>query len=224
MGSIKEEAMIYEKKKAWGLLFRLYHWALALSIAVLIPTGLYIAAPWTNSTLEGTGTFPMADMRYIHFVAAFVFTGAVATRIYLWFAGNRQERIQDFAPVTPRNLKNLYKTMLYYLYISKKAEPRLGHNALAGFAYILTLLVALLQIGTGFFLLYPESSTWQAWGTSLFGSQQEARFLHHLALWYFALFIAAHIYILSWKEVHDPEGMISSIFNGWKFKPKDSSV
>ncbi len=214
--------MIYEKHLAWGVLFRLFHWAFALSIVVLVTTGLYIGGPWTNTTLEGSRSFPMADMRYIHFIAGFVFTGAVLTRLYLWIAGNKQERIMDFIPVTPRNIKNLFNTVAYYLYLTDRHEHRIGHNALAGLFYLLTIVLALFQLLTGFYMLYPESSLWQFWGFNLFGTQQEARFLHHLIMWYFIIFACIHLYIVIWNDIRSPEGVISSIFNGRKFKPKNA--
>ncbi len=213
--------MIYEKHLAWGVLFRLFHWAFALSIVVLVVTGFYIGDPWKNSTvIIGGRTFPMEYMRYMHFVAGFIFSGAVIVRLYLWVAGNRQERIMDFLPVTPRNLKNLFSTIACYLYFTDKHEHKLGHNALAGSFYVLTIIFAILQLLSGFYMFYPESPFWQACGLALFGSQEQGRYLHHLFMWYFILLACVHIYIVVWNDIRFPEGLISSIFNGRKFKPK----
>jgi len=98
--------MNYEKTKVWGILLRLYHWSLVLSIIALVVTGFYINSPWTNTTLEGSVSFPMATMRYWHFLAGYLFTAAIAVRIFLLLFGNRQERIWDFLPITPRNSDN----------------------------------------------------------------------------------------------------------------------
>ena len=84
--------MAYEKKHCWSVLLRLYHWAFALSIITLCITGFYIHGPWTNTLREGSASFPMAYMRFIHFVAGYVFTAAVLTRIFLERWGNKQER------------------------------------------------------------------------------------------------------------------------------------
>ena len=51
--------MVYEKKKVWSILLRLYHWAFALSIVTLCITGFYIHGPWTNSLTEGSASFIM---------------------------------------------------------------------------------------------------------------------------------------------------------------------
>lgn len=212
--------MNYEIKNVWGVLLRLFHWSLVLSIVVLVVTGLYVNSPWTNTTLEGSVSFPMATMRYFHFVAGYLFTAAVLVRIFLYFFGNRQERIWDILPLTPRNIKSLFTTLSYYSYISDKNDDRLGHNVLAGMVYIVTMIAALFQLMSGFYLLYPESGFWQGLGNTIYGSQQEGRFVHHLLMWYFILFAFTHVYIVIWNDLKSPEGLVSSIFNGKKFKQK----
>ncbi len=213
--------MNYEIKNVWGVLLRLFHWSLVLSIVVLVVTGFYVNSPWTNTTLEGSVSFPMATMRYLHFVAGYLFTAAVLVRIFLYLFGNRQERIWDILPLTPRNIKSLLTTLGYYSYISEKHDDRLGHNVLAGMVYIVTMIAALFQLVAGFYMLYPESGFWQGLGNALFGSQQEGRFVHHLLMWYFILFAFAHIYMVLWNDLKNPEGLVSSMFNGKKFKQKN---
>ncbi len=212
--------MLYVQHHAWSILLRLYHWCFALSIVALVTTGLYINAPWTNTMIEGSSSFPMATMRYIHFIAGFVFTGAILARLYLLFFGNKQERFWDFLPVTPKNIKNVFETLKLYSYISDKGDHRIGHNVLAGTIYGLTFLAAAAQLTSGFYMLYPESLAWQGWGLMLFGTQQEARFIHHLLMWYFILFAVAHLYLVIWNDVKTKEGLVSSIFNGTKYEPK----
>ncbi len=56
----------YEKHHCWSILLRLFHWMFALSIVFLVVTGFYINNPWTNTMIEGSVSFPMATMRYIH--------------------------------------------------------------------------------------------------------------------------------------------------------------
>ncbi|MBU1455638.1 MAG: Ni/Fe-hydrogenase, b-type cytochrome subunit, partial [Proteobacteria bacterium] len=63
---------------------------------------------------------------------------------------------------------------------------------------------------------------WQGWGGVIFGSQQQGRFLHHLLMWYFILFAFAHVYMVIWNDLKSPEGLISSIFTGNKFKHKNT--
>ncbi|TCK06592.1 Ni/Fe-hydrogenase, b-type cytochrome subunit [Phorcysia thermohydrogeniphila] len=210
---------VYEKKYVWSILLRLFHWSFALSIFTLIVTGLYINWPWTNTWMEGSHQFTMATMRWIHFIAGMIFTCAVILRLYLWFFGNKYERLTDFLPINGRNVKNLFSTLLYYAYLTNEHEERAGHNALAGTAYFFTIILAVIQAITGLYLLYPESNFFGSLG-SIFGTQQEARFIHHLINWYFAWFILVHLYIVVWNSIRNPEGLVSSIFDGHKFLHK----
>lgn len=211
----------YEMKNVWGILLRLFHWSLALSIVTLVVTGLYINNPWTNTTLEGSVAFPMATMRYIHFLAGYLFTAAVLVRLFLYIFGNRQERIWDILPVTSRNLKSLGKTFVYYCYLSDKHDERLGHNVLAGMIYIVTIVAAIFQMISGFYMLYPEAGFWQNLGGNIFATQQQGRFLHHLLMWYFVVFVFTHVYMVIWNDLKSPEGLVSSMFTGKKFKHKN---
>ncbi len=210
--------MSYETVRVWSWLLRIYHWALVVSITALAITGWYINGPWTGTTLEGVAAMPVLAMRNLHFAAGYLFTGAILIRIYLFLFGNRFEGLGDLLPVTGRNLRNLFSTLLYYLYLSPTKEERMGHNVLAGMSYLLTMLVAVFQLISGFFLLYPESSFWQGLGGAIFGSQQQGRFIHHILMWYFLFFALIHIYLVLWNEIKSPEGLISSIFSGRKFK------
>ncbi len=210
----------YEKHQCWSVLLRLFHWMFALSIVFLVVTGFYINFPWTNTMIEGSASFPMATMRYIHYIAAYVLAAAAAIRLFLYIFGNAQERVWDILPITKRNLNNLKMTLLQYSYISDKHDERLGHNILAGLSYLLTFIAALLMILSGFYMLYPESVFWAKWGMIVFGGQQSARFLHHLMMWWFIIFPVIHIYLCVWNDCKEPEGLISSIFTGAKFKHK----
>jgi len=213
--------MQYERHQAWSVLLRLFHWSFVLSIVVLVTTGLYIHFPWTNTMVIGASAFPVATMRYIHFVAGFVFTAALLVRMYLLVFGNHQERFWDFLPITPRNIRNLFRTLGRYLYLNVRHEQRLGHNALAGIAYLVTFLAAAVQVAGGFYMLYPESVFWQKWGTLFFASQQQGRGIHYLLMWYFIFFAAVHIYIVIWNDIFSKNGLISAIFSGGKYIPED---
>jgi Ni/Fe-hydrogenase 1 B-type cytochrome subunit len=210
----------YEKHHCWSLLLRLFHVMFALSIIFLVVTGFYINNPWTNNMIEGSGVWPMAYMRYIHFLAAYTFSSAVLIRFFLYIFGNKQERIWDILPVTPRNLKNLFRTLMLYSYISDRHDDRLGHNILAGSMYLITFFAALFMILSGFYMLYPEVSFVQGLGVKLLGSQQWGRFLHHCMMWWFMIFAVIHIYFVIWNDIRGEEGLISSIFTGVKFKHK----
>ncbi len=211
--------MQYERKLAWSWLLRLYHWVMVLSVLVLALTGLYIHHPITSS-LTGGGHFPMADIRYIHFITAFLFSGAIIARIYLALFGNRQESLCSLVRHLPEYIADGWLALRGYLYLEKFQHKGLGHNGLATITYCLTVSLAILQIISGFYMLFPESSFWQSWGLAIFGPQQSARYVHHLIMWYFAIFAMVHVYIIIWNEIKQPEGMLSSMLGGYKFKPR----
>ena len=208
----------YERFYCWSVLLRLFHWMFALSIVFLVVTGFYINNPWSNTLVEGSASFPVATMRYIHFIAAYTLASAVLIRFFLYIFGNAQERVWDILPISKRNINNLKMTLLQYSYISDRHDARLGHNILAGLTYLFTFIAALAMIVSGFYMLYPEAPFWAKWGVVLFGSQQAARFLHHLLMWWFMIFAVVHVYLVIWNDCKEPEGLISSIFTGAKFK------
>lgn len=209
--------MPYEKKFAWSWLLRLYHWVMVASVAALTLTGLYIHHPVTSS-LTGGGAFPMAHVRYLHFIFAFLFTAAVCARLYLALFGNRQENACSLLRRLPEHVVDGWRSLLGYLYIKDYEHHGPGHNGLAILTYCLTLLVAMTQMGSGFYLLWPESPFWQGFGLSVLGPQQTARLVHYLCMWYFMTFAAVHVYIVLWNEIRHPEGMLSSMLGGYKFK------
>ncbi len=210
--------MQYEKKYVWSVLLRLFHWSLVISMIFLVVTGLYIGDPWTNTLQLNTGEFPMGDMRYWHFLAGYLFTAAILVRVYLLIFGNKQERFWDFLPITPNNIGNLVRTLMRYLYISDSHEKKLGHNTLAGTVYMITFIIAIFQVIGGFYLLYPEANFWAGIGGAIYGNQQNARYIHHLLMWYFIIFAFVHVYMVIWNAVKSPQGLVSSIFDGIKFR------
>lgn len=212
---------LYEKHHCWSFLIRIWHWAFAFSIVALVITGFYINTPWTNTVIEGSASWPMAWARYIHYVAAYTFSCTVVIRAYLYIFGNAQERVWDILPITPRNIKNLWRTLLLYSYISDKHDERLGHNILAGLSYLGTWVASLVMVATGFYLLFPEVAWIATTGNAIFQSQQLARFIHHIIMWWYMIFVIIHIYLCVWNDIRFPEGLISSIFTGKKFSHKD---
>lgn len=218
---MKVEPRLYKRVFVWSWALRLFHWTFALSIFTLIITGLFINHPITTTSWgDYRASFVMGTIRFLHFTAAYFFIAAMILRIYLFFFGNTYEKGKDFLPVNKENLSNLKETLKYYFYLSDYHALRAGHNVLAGTTYFLIFLCALVLIFSGLYLLYPETQFLKSLGKALFGTQQKARFIHFLCFPIFILFVLFHIYIVIWNEIKSPEGLISSIFSGWKFLPE----
>ena len=208
---------VYRRVKVWGVLLRLFHWAFALSIVILFLTGYYIHNPFALGPWEGTPTnFLMAKVRFVHFVAGFVFMAALLVRFYLLFFGNRYERFTDFIILRPRNLVRLFHTIKAYLYLEEH-ESHGGHNPLAGTVYLCVLVLGILMALSGLFMLYPEGGLWASWGMALFETQQVARLFHYFLFWVYLVFVMVHVYLVVWNDLFGTEGIISSIFSGRKF-------
>jgi len=209
----------YERHLVWSVRLRVFHWLYVLSTAVLLLTGFYIHMPWFGAISEGVEKSPMYMMRFHHVAAGYLFCAVLVMRFWMLGFGTRYEKFSDFAPISKRNLKNLFKTTKLYLYFSNERQyhPRIGHNALAGLAYLTDFIAAIVLGLSGFYLLYPESGVIQALGVGAFGSQAQARFLHHALAWFAVIFIFLHVYIAVWNDVVSREGLISSIFTGRKY-------
>ncbi|NPB10107.1 MAG: Ni/Fe-hydrogenase, b-type cytochrome subunit [Thermodesulfobacteria bacterium] len=213
----------YRRIKVWSVLLRLFHWAFALSIFTLLVTGYYIHNPFALGPWPGVPTnFIMAKVRFLHFVAGYVFIAALFVRLYLLLFGNRYERFWDFLPITPRNIRRLGHTIKAYLYLEPH-QSHGGHNPLAGTVYLTVILLGIFLALSGLFLLYPESATWTYWGYLLFGSQQVARMFHYLLFWFFFIFVLLHLYLVIWNDIFGTEAIISSIFSGRKFLKKEKA-
>jgi len=219
---MKIEPRFYKRVFVWSGPLRLFHWVFALSIAVLILTGLYIHNPIAKTSSEFRPSFLMAMIRYFHFVAAYFFISAFILRVYLLFFGNKYERITNFLPINRENAISLWQTLKFYLYLTDEHELRVGHTVLAGVIYTLLFLASLVMILTGLYLLYPEVGIIKKLGVMLFGTQQTARFIHYFLHWAFTFFILVHLYIAIWNELRAPEAIISGMFSGTKFLPAEA--
>lgn len=218
MTSKSKNFQTYKSYHIWSWTLRIFHWTFAISIIILIFTGLIINNPpvLSSFTVEKANFF-FSNVRHLHFIAGYFLISAMILRLYLLFFGNKYEKIADFIPINKQNFKSLIHTIKYYLYLTPHSEGAKGHNVLAGTIYVLTFLVSLIMILTGLYMLYPETGWIKSLGSFLFGTQQSARALHYLLFWFFPIFILTHLYILVWHEIREPEGLISSIVSGKKF-------
>lgn len=215
---------LFKMDHIWSWALRIFHWTFAISIVILVLTGLVIHDPPVISTFtEERTNFFFAYIRYLHFVAGYFLISALILRLYLLFFGNRYERVTDFVPISRGNLRSLMQTLKFYLYLTPHSESARGHNVLAGTVYVVTFLFSFVMVFTGLYMLYPETGWIKSLGSFLFGTQQVARAIHYLFFWFFPIFILTHLYILIWHEIMEPEGLISSIFSGKKFFRTNSS-
>jgi hypothetical protein len=69
--------------KEWSLSMRANHWLMALSIFILIPTGFYIADPFSVGAGETTDKFLMGHVRYVHILFGIILSFTLIWRLYI---------------------------------------------------------------------------------------------------------------------------------------------
>jgi len=204
---------------AWEFPVRLTHWANFLSILTLSITGFYVGDPFIHAV--SSKQYIMGWIRFIHFVAAYVFLMSVVIRIYWSFAGNRYANIIQWLPFSGEKIADLFNDIKCYLFLDTKSTCKVGHTSLGAFTYFLLYLIFLFQIFSGFALYSVNHSgaLWTLLGGWLLGLMelQTVRLYHHLFMYIVLAFVLIHVY-LSWTaDSKDRNGLISSMFSGWKF-------
>jgi Ni/Fe-hydrogenase 1 B-type cytochrome subunit len=168
-------------------------------------------------------------VRFIHFVAAFVFFFNFLARIYWGFVGNQFARWHNFLPLSPSQFRRQWKEVRDVLRVDifqAQVQPMdsIGHNALAGWTYFLSFLVFLFQAATGFGMYAAMSNAWLPglfkWIVPLMGGDFAVRQWHHMAMWFFVIFSIVHTYLVFYHDYVEGRGVISSMAGGWKFVEK----
>jgi Ni/Fe-hydrogenase 1 B-type cytochrome subunit len=217
----------YQWVYLWGWPIRAMHWLAALSIVVLVVTGLYIGKPYFVVGGDTGAHYLMGWVRALHFGAAATLVGTAIVRAYWLFAGNRFESWKALFPVRPIDWVHLFKQVKYYLMIQPEKAPQyLGHNPLQQLSYTALYGVALLQVVTGFAMYGqadPGSFFFRAFGWigPLFGGMPVVRLVHHVATWVFCAFVPIHVYLALRADLLERGGSISSIVTGGRFVPGD---
>lgn len=208
----------------WHWPIRAMHWSAAISIAVLFLTGFYIGRPYFMAT-SAQSSFTLQWVRLAHFIAAGVLVATAIVRAYWLFAGNRFERLAALFPVRGRDWRNLWRMIKYYLLIHPERAPRyLGHNPLQQLFYTLTYGIGALMALTGFIMIgqaNPDGVIMHTFGrlAPVLGGLQMVRVIHHVATWYFPMFIVFHVYLAIRADLLERSGTMSSMVSGGRFVP-----
>jgi Ni/Fe-hydrogenase 1 B-type cytochrome subunit len=200
----------------WEVPVRLTHWVTFSMLIVLTVTGSYIANPFLFSPGQNT----MAQVRFVHLIAAYIFVASGILRTYWLFAGNQFSRWSAFIPTNRRHLRELVSQTQFYLFLRRDLPGILGHNALASGTYTIVFLLFLIQTVTGFALVGMHGTqpwaTLLGWVPSVFG-EQGVRLIHHLLMWAILAFAIHHVYSAVLVDHIERNGLMSSIFTGSKY-------
>jgi Ni/Fe-hydrogenase 1 B-type cytochrome subunit len=213
----------------WQLPVRLYHWVNALCVLALAVTGYLIGSPLAiKSGAEAYLGYWFGTVRFIHFVAAFVFFFNFLFRIYWGFVGNTFAKWQNFILHRKEQLEEAKDVLRIDIFqASGKPLESIGHNSLAGFTYFISFLVFLFQSMTGFGMYAAMSHAWLprmfSWIVPMMGGDFAVRQWHHVMMWFFLVFTMVHVYLVFYHDYVEGRGVTSSMVGGWKFIEKPAS-
>ncbi len=227
---MKSRSVPLREVYVWELRVRIYHWINALCILALCITGYLIGNP--IAVMKGTEAylnFWFGNVRFIHFVAAFLFFFNFVFRTYWGFAGNEYSRWYNFIPLKKSQWNEILDVIKVDVFqIKHKQIDSIGHNSLASFIYFITFLIFLLQCLTGFGMYAAMSNSFLpqlfAWFVPFLGGDIAVRQIHHILMWAFILFALVHVYLVFYHDYIERRGITSSMIGGWKFIEEDVAL
>ncbi len=215
--------------KEWSVGLRINHWAMVVSIFVLIFTGFYTALPFTVAPGETTSKFLMGDMRFFHILFGVFLVYIFIWRIYLMFFSRFHADWKDFFAWF--DLKNFFQQIKFYTLTSSRPPVyKYYYGPLQSIAYTGCMLMLLVIVVTGIILTgagYGAGITHWAYNVlrpveTMLGGLAGTRFIHHICSWLFILFFVVHLYMAFWYDCVFGEGTVSSMIGGKIFKKAKS--
>jgi Ni/Fe-hydrogenase b-type cytochrome subunit len=205
----------------WELPIRIAHWLIFFAFVTLALTGLYIHRPFLLPS--GQAPFLMATVRFVHVVAGFVLIGAFALRVYWFFKGNFWSRWSSYIPIHRNQWSGMGSMVEFYSFLRFEPGHRVGHNPLAALTYFIIYALFLVEILTGLALYSrvlgnPVLTQFIGWLPQLIDPQY-LRAVHFFLMFVFASFVLFHVYLSVLVSIEEENGLLDSIFSGWKFVP-----
>ena len=206
---------------------RIWHWVMTLCMAVLFVTGYLIGSPLPTAGGEASDGFSFGYIRFAHFAAAYVLSVAFVVRLGWAFVGNTFSREIFLMPLMLSKRSwwaGFFDQARYYLFLEREARPWQGHNPIAMPAmFFLYVLGTVFMIVTGF-ALYGEGlgmDSWafvliSSWVLPLLGYSMNVHTLHHLGMWYLAVFVIVHIYMAIREDICSGQTTMSTMVDGWR--------
>lgn len=104
----------------WEAPVRIWHWLMALCMAVMIVTGFLIGAPLVANLGDTWVTYDFGYIRLAHFIAGMIFTVLFIYRIFWAVVGNRYARMIFIPPLwSLKWWKGVLAQVLYYLFLKR---------------------------------------------------------------------------------------------------------
>jgi Ni/Fe-hydrogenase b-type cytochrome subunit len=205
----------------WEKPVRIAHWLMFFAFVSLSFTGLYLHRPFLLAS--GHASFLMAKMRFIHVVSGFVLIAAFTLRVYWFFRGNFWSRWYAYIPIHREQWEGIGEMLKFYLFMRFDPGRRTGHNPLAALSYAIIYSLILVEILTGLALFdqvlhNPVLHQFISWLPQFIGLPY-LRLIHFFLMYVFFAFIIFHVYASVLVSAEEENGLLDSIFSGWKFMP-----
>jgi Ni/Fe-hydrogenase 1 B-type cytochrome subunit len=210
----------------WDLPLRVIHWTIALSLFVLAATGFAIGHPFISVAGEARDHFVMGTIKAVHLYAASAFAIAVLSRVWWMFAGNRWASWRQLVPTTRARRRRFLDTLRFYTLLRVDAPGEIGHNPVAGLAYVAVYGLCVVEIATGL-ALWGASAAPDSWlrgfagVATLLGGLQITRWIHHVVMWLLLGFFVHHLASSILVSSIEGNGLLGSIFSGAKFVTRE---
>ena len=206
----------------WSATLRFQHWANMALIVIMSMSGYYIMNPFFGPAAE-TGPdvgYLMGWVRLIHYVSAYLWLGLGFSRLVLSFtAKDRQLRWRSLWPLNSReDVKGLWGTIQYYLFLKKEGPLYLAHNPLQQFAYTGIYVMCLIQMLSGIVLYGLYNQTDWFWAIVAYPMHwmgvSTIRMIHALIMFVLWSFVIVHVYLATRADALERHGGVSSMVNG----------
>ena len=206
----------------WSATLRFQHWANMALIVIMSMSGYYIMNPFFGPAAE-TGHdvgYLMGWVRLIHYVSAYLWLGLGFSRRVLSFtAKDRQLRWRSLWPLNSReDVKGLWGTIQYYLFLKKEGPLYLAHNPLQQFAYTGIYVMCLIQMLSGIVLYGLYNQTDWFWVIVAYPMHwmgvSTIRMIHALIMFVLWSFVIVHVYLATRADALERHGGVSSMVNG----------
>lgn len=211
----------------WEIPVRFCHWLDFLAVVVLCVTGYLIGRPLPlQVAAEASFSYWFGWIRFIHFVASYIFFFTFLFRLYWGFTGNSYANWKNFIIHRKSQLRGIGQVLKVDVFLAR-VEPldSIGINPLGGLTYFLVFLAFSFQALTGFGMYSAMSNAWLprlfSWVVPLMGGDFAVRQWHHMFMWFFVLFAMIHVYLVFYHDYVEGRGSLSSMAGGWKFIEKD---
>ena len=206
----------------WSATLRFQHWANMALIVIMSMSGYYIMNPFFGPAAE-TGPdvgYLMGWVRLIHYVSAYLWLGLGFSRLVLSFtAKDRQLRWRSLWPLNSyEDVKGLWGTIQYYLFLKKEGPLYLAHNPLQQFAYTGIYVMCLIQMLSGIVLYGLYNQTDWFWIIVAYPMHwmgvSTIRMIHALIMFVLWSFVIVHVYLATRADALERHGGVSSMVNG----------